>query len=238
MRWQLAPGDGAAPCGALVLFSLDVPDEARSVLHALLSDEERARAARFLFPELAARFIVAHARLRLLLADVLGIAAADIELTAGEFGKPRLAGDAAGSSVHFNLSHSGGWGLVGWARQREIGVDVECWRPMRDERALVHRFFSPHEIAAYESLPPPGRTEGFFNCWSRKESYIKAVGRGLGLPLDSFDVSLDRPALLLRTSAHCEDGRRWSLAAPAALAGMSVAVVLESDTLVLLPELP
>lgn len=187
-----------------------------------------------MFPELAARFVVAHARLRLLLAQRLGMDPARIELTTGEHGKPRLAGSAARSGLHFNLSHSDAWGLVGWAQDRELGVDVERWRPMRDERALVHRFFSPHEIAAYEALAPAQRTAGFFNCWTRKEAYIKAVGRGLGLPLDSFDVSLDAApaARLLRPSAHCEDGRRWSLAAPDALPGMSLAVVLESDALV------
>lgn len=223
-----------------MLFSLDIPEAPRDALQALLSETERARAARFLFPQLAQRFIVAHGRLRLLLARELGIDPADIQFRAGEHGKPHLAGEAALSGLQFNLSHSDGWGLVGWAREREIGVDVERWRRMRDERALVHRFFSPHEIAAYESLAPAERTAGFFNCWTRKEAYIKAVGRGLGLPLDSFDVTLDAPprARLLRQSPQCEDGRSWSLAAPEALSEVSVAVVLQADALTLLSDLP
>lgn len=171
---------------------------------------------------------MAHGRLRQLLSSVLGMAPENLEFAAGPHGKPHLAGAAAGSGLHFNLSHSGDVGLVGWAQGRDIGVDVEVWRPMRDEAALVHRYFSTAEIAAYEALPAASRTEAFFNCWTRKEAYIKAVGRGLGLPLDSFDVSLDSGsgARLLRPSALCDDGRQWSLAAPLFAPRLSLAVVL------------
>jgi 4'-phosphopantetheinyl transferase len=128
---------------------------------------------------------------------------------------------------------------VGWARGRELGVDIEVWRQTSDEAALVRRFFSPLEIAAYEALPAERRREGFFNCWTRKEAYVKAVGRGLGLALDSFDVALEGAdgALLLRPSPLCADGRCWSLAAPRGRAGVSLAVVLEADNLMLLPAL-
>lgn len=222
-----------------MLFPLDVPPAERESLHALLCDAERQRADRFLFPHLRQRFIVAHGRLRQLLGAASGIAPTRLEFATAAHGKPLLAGDSAGAGLHFNLSHSDGWGLVGWTHGREIGVDVERWRPMRDEAALVRRFFSSVENAAYDALAPDLRTEAFFNCWTRKEAYIKAVGRGLGLPLDSFDVSMSRgdEARLLRASTHCEDGRTWSLAAPDGPAGLSLAVVLESDNVVVLPDL-
>jgi 4'-phosphopantetheinyl transferase len=206
-------------------------------LRALLSHEERARAARFHFPAHARRFVVAHGRLRQALAPVVGVAPGQIEFATGAHGKPVLAGRAAASGIHFNLSHSDALGLVGWARGRELGVDVETWRQTSDEAALVRRFFSPVEIAAYEALPAQSRREGFFNCWTRKEAYVKAVGRGLGLALDSFDVSMDAGpgARLLRPSASCADGRCWSLAAPPCGAGVSLAVVLEADNLLLIP---
>jgi 4'-phosphopantetheinyl transferase len=156
--------------------------------------------------------------------------ARQIEFATGEHGKPRLAGAAAGSKVHFNLSHSGAYGLIGWAQDREIGVDVEEWRSLRDEPALVRRYFSAREIAAYEALPAAQRTEAFFNGWTRKEAYIKAIGRGLGLPLDSFDVSLDSgpAACLLRPSGLYDDDRPWSLAAPVMPSQLSLAVVLQA----------
>lgn len=224
---------GAAPCGALQLFPLDIDAAVIAQLAAVLSPAERARAARFHSPQHAQRFIVAHARLRELLAPLLHIAPAEIEFAAGPHGKPALSGAAAASGIQFNLSHSDGMGLIGWAQDRRIGVDVERWRALRDEAALVRRFFSPAEIAAYEALPDAQRRAGFFRCWTRKEAYVKAVGRGLGLPLHSFDVNLEQgdDARLLRPSAHCNDGRCWSLAAPEAAEDLSLAVVLEADAI-------
>jgi 4'-phosphopantetheinyl transferase len=218
-------------CGALYLFALDPPAAEVARLHSLLSADEQARAARFLSPLHRDRFAVAHGRLRELLASQLGVDPSALQFDTAEHGKPHLAGPQAGSGLQFNLSHSGDRGLVGWANQRHLGVDIELWRPLGDEAALVRRFFSPAENAAYEALAPAERTRGFFECWTRKEAYIKAVGRGLGLPLDSFDVSFGagcEPALL-RPSADVPEGRSWTLAAPSLGAGISVAVILEGD---------
>jgi 4'-phosphopantetheinyl transferase len=205
-------------------------DEAeRASLAGLLSAEERARAARFHAVDHAHRFVVAHARVRQQLGGLLGVEPAGLSFASGAHGKPRIAGKEGQARLEFNLSHSGALGLVGWAWQRAIGVDIEFWRPMSDEAALVRRFFSAAEIAAYEQLEPHARTPAFFNCWTRKEAYVKAVGRGLGLPLDSFDVSLGdgADARLLRASAIGDDGRSWSLAALRPGIAVSAAAVLE-----------
>ncbi|MCC6631061.1 MAG: 4'-phosphopantetheinyl transferase superfamily protein [Gammaproteobacteria bacterium] len=207
-------------------------------LHALLSADEQARAARFLSPVHRDRYAVAHGRLREILAERLEVAPEDLQFGQAEHGKPHLAGSHARSGLQFNLSHSGDRGLVGWAESLHLGVDIELWRPLGDEAALVRRFFSPAENAAYVALPEPERTQGFFECWTRKEAYIKAVGRGLGLPLDSFDVSFGpgRKAALLRPSAEVQGDRGWSLAAPSLGQGVSAAVILEADACHVLPE--
>jgi 4'-phosphopantetheinyl transferase len=168
-----------------------------------------------------------------MLAQLLPLAPRQIEFVAGADGKPELAGIAASSGLYFNLSHSGACGLVGWSWQREIGVDVEVWRNVRDEAALVRRFFSAVEVTAWDALPQAQQHEAFFNLWTRKEAYVKALGRGLGLPLHSFDVSHDTGAgaKLLRTSSLAADDRPWSLAAPVAAPAISLAVVLQSETL-------
>ncbi len=206
-------------------------------LSAILSPAELARAARFHAVVHANRFTVAHARLRQVLAALLDTAPTDIEFSEGEHGKPALAGKDAHTGLQFNLSHSGGVGLVGWAWHRAIGVDIEVWRPMSDEAAVVRRFFSPAEIAAYEALPSALHTRAFFQCWTRKEAYVKALGRGLGLPLASFDVSLQDSGetLLLRASAVQDDGRSWSMAAPPMHDGISAAVVLEGAPFLIQP---
>jgi 4'-phosphopantetheinyl transferase len=160
-----------------------------------------------------------------------------IDFAAGADGKPQLAGAAATSELCFNLSHSAGWGLVGWSWRRDIGVDVEAWRVMRDAAALVRRYFSAAEIAAWEALPQEPREQAFFNLWTRKEAYVKALGRGLSLPLHSFDVSHEsgNGARLLRSSELAGDARPWSLAAPEIDAKVSLAVVLQAETLTVSP---
>jgi 4'-phosphopantetheinyl transferase len=214
-----------------------VADAERAELARLLSDAERQRAARFHAAEHANRFEVAHARLRQQLAALLSVAPADIEFAAGPHGKPAIAGEPAGAGLEFNLSHSGSLGLVGWSWRGAIGVDIEFWRSTSDEAALVRRFFSASEIAAYEQLAPALRTQAFFNCWTRKEAYVKAVGRGLGLPLHSFDVSMGdaAEAHLVRASEVAADGRSWSLAAPQLDNGISAAVVLEGGAFHIIP---
>ncbi len=181
--------------------------------------------------------MVARARLRQQLAALLSVAPGDIGFSAGPHGKPEFAGELAQAGLEFNLSHSGSLGLVGWSWHRAIGVDIEIWRPTSDEAALVRRFFSASEIAAYELFPPALRTQAFFNCWTRKEAYVKAVGRGLALPLHSFDVSLGEAsaACLLRAPEAGDDGRSWSLAAPQLEDGVSAAVVLEGGAFHIVP---
>lgn len=164
---------------------------------------------------------------------MLGVAPGRIEFATGAHGKPMLADADAAAAVRFNLSHSDDVALFGWTRGRDIGVDIERWRVLHDEAALVRRFFSSVENAAYEALPAERRSEGFFNGWTRKEAYVKAVGRGIGLPLDSFDVSLDSGpgARLLRSAAAFDEGRRWNIAAPAGPPRTSLAVVVEAGQL-------
>jgi 4'-phosphopantetheinyl transferase len=180
---------------------------------------------------------VAHGRLRQLLGGALGLGPRTLEFTSGNGGKPALAGTAAGAGLRFNLSHSGGLGLVGWSWGRDIGVDVEVWRTMRDEAALVRRYFSDNEVAAWEALPADMRHEAFFNLWTRKEAYVKALGLGLGLALDSFDVSHESGAgaRLLRTSPLTGDSRTWTLVAPAIQQAASIAVVVQAGTLTASP---
>jgi 4'-phosphopantetheinyl transferase len=237
LRWQIAAAPGASACGGLHCFPLDLPAAQRESLASVLSATEAARASRFLAAEHGEQFTVAHGRLRLILAAVLQVRPSALRFAAGAHGKPELSGAEAASGLRFNLSHSGAWGFVGWAFERDIGVDIECWRSMRDMAALVRRYFSPAEIAAWEALPPERRSSGFFNAWTRKEAYVKAIGRGLALPLASFDVSLGdgAEARLLRPSALAGDGREFALAAPTGPADASLAVVLQSETLYITP---
>jgi 4'-phosphopantetheinyl transferase len=145
------------------------------------------------------------------------------------YGKPALAGELAEDWLRFNLSHSHGLALYAFTENREIGVDLEFIRPELAGEEIARRFFSSAEAAELAALPSHLRTEAFFNCWTRKEAYIKARGKGLSLPLDQFDVSLapGKPAALLRARGEPDESSRWSLTALAPAQGYVAALAVE-----------
>lgn len=197
----------------LWFWRLDVPAA------AVLSAEEEARAARFVYAEDAARFRAARAGLRLVLAEHLGQAAAALRFAYGPEGKPALPGGPA-----FNLSHSGDWAALAVTARARIGIDIEAQR--RVEPEVAARFFSAAEQAALAALAPADWQEGFFQIWTRKEAFVKALGQGLRRPLDSFDVTLGAAARLARLAEGGEAA--WILENLALGAGYSGALAVET----------
>ena len=188
------------------------PSQIDGLLHSL-AENEQARAGKFYFPIDRERFIVARGVLREILGLYLNRAAKSVSFRYGSHGKPALAWESGGNTIHFNMSHSHGVALYAVTRSREIGIDLEFIREDFEVEPLAERFFSRCEIATLRALPISLRKYAFFLCWTRKEAYIKARGAGLSLPLDQFDVSLipGEPAALLRTQANPDEALRWSL---------------------------
>lgn len=179
-----------------------------------LSVDERQRASRFHFDIDRDRYIAAHASLRDALSRYLQCAPRDIKFSTNEYGKPFLIRSNDFSrlmNIEFNLSHSGDFALIAITRGRKVGIDVERIRTDIELEDLARRNFSPREVSEFVSLPAEQRARGFFNCWTRKEAYIKAQGLGLSMPLDSFDVSLGEPAALKATRPDENESARWSL---------------------------
>jgi 4'-phosphopantetheinyl transferase len=179
---------------------------------AVLSTDESVRAGRFRFDRDRRRFIVARGALRSILGAYLGQAPACVKLRYGPHGKPTLI-PSTGAALRFNLSHAETRALCAVTLGREIGVDVENIRPLSDADDLARRFFSAREVLEYQTLAPGDRLPGFFNCWTRKEAYIKALGDGLSCPLDRFAVSF-RPreaARLIWIDGQPNGPLRWSL---------------------------
>jgi len=198
----------------VVSASLALVTPTQSRLDALSSDE-RARGARFVFEAHRRRFTAARCLLRELLGELLETAPAELRFEYGVAGKPALAWPKA--ELRFNVSHSGDQAVFAFARDVEIGVDIEEARGV-DHAAIAQRFFSPAECEALRSLPAERRSRGFFEIWTRKEAFVKARGGGLTIALDSFDVSLGEPARLLRVAGEPEParvGRIEALPAPA-----------------------
>jgi 4'-phosphopantetheinyl transferase len=204
-------------------------DRAPSFLE-ILAPDERDRASRFHFEKDRVRFILTRGILRTILARYLQSDAAHLSFDYNAYGKPSLAGRAGDApALHFNLSHAHELALYAFTLQREVGLDLEFIRHDFDCEEIAARFFSEREVAMLCALPASQRVQGFFNCWTRKEAYVKARGQGLSLPLDSFDVSLvpGRPAALLSVSDGTGETQRWRLQELNPAAGYVAAVVVE-----------
>jgi 4'-phosphopantetheinyl transferase len=156
--------------------------------YSMLAEPEKQRAERYRFPRLRDSFVLSRGALRRLIAGYADTSPERIEFAYGSHGKPSLA--APESRLSFNLSHSGDLAAYAFTVDGELGIDIEHASRTLDFEGLASRFFGREECQDLVSLPEASRAEAFFRCWVRKESYIKALGGGLSIPLDSFRVTL------------------------------------------------
>ncbi|MCK5945344.1 MAG: 4'-phosphopantetheinyl transferase superfamily protein [Planctomycetes bacterium] len=173
---------------------------------ALLSPAEQQRLRRYRFADHQRRYQIGHGALRRILAGYLSRDPGEIDFRQGPRGKPYLQGDGP----FFNLSHSGKLALIGVAGT-ELGLDVEKVRHLESLTQIARRHFSDREFAALDDLQGDARELAFYRCWTRKEAYIKALGEGLSMALDSFDVSLCEEPRFLACHDGREDPERWSM---------------------------
>lgn len=191
----------------LHIWSLDVPsDRLDRALHSL-SPDETARMERFVYDRHRHHYIAARGRLREILGAETGQAPESLVFTYGPEGKPSLQ-----DGPSFNLSHSGGFACLAIHPTARLGVDIEAFRVV--EEGVAARFFSDAENSALSSLKPSARKAAFFRCWTRKESIIKAIGGGLSIPLDAFDVTLstEHPPQITRLDTPYGTASDWAMA--------------------------
>lgn len=177
----------------------------------LLSVDESARAARFVFDRDRDRYIAGRAVLRRILGRYLAKDPADLRFCYNGFGKPWLVGERAWS-LHFNLSHAGGVAALAVSHLHEIGIDIEERKPLKED--IARRFFSAAEYRQLRQLSGQDHLEAFYRCWTRKEAFVKAHGEGLSLDLASFDVSLlkEETPRLLRLAGDIDAPSQWRMA--------------------------
>jgi 4'-phosphopantetheinyl transferase len=188
---------------------LTAPDGVVRLFAELLTPAEQARMERFRLDGLRRSFAISRGALRILLGYYSHTSPQAIEFTYGPNGKPSITRPTC---IRFNVSHSGNLALLAFTLDCEIGIDLECIRPVPDLRSLAERFFCPEETAELLSIPASQRDRAFFQCWTRKEAYVKGIGQGLALPLDSFRVTLrpEEPVRLVRP-ADCFDAVGWTI---------------------------
>jgi len=210
-------------------------------LQLYLSRDELQRAQRFFFEKDKNNFIVARGILRKILSLYIDRQPYEFIFDYNKFGKPFLPHEFEGGKFRFNLSHSRGLALYAITLNHEVGIDIEYIREDFDDFGIARRFFSPGEVAVLHSLPVEQQKEAFFLCWTRKEAFIKAIGKGLSIPLNQFDVSLtpNHPAELLRTRYDRLEVNRWSIfnidlfpdyAAALAIAGKAMQLKYQAST--------
>ena len=212
--------------------SLDAPASEIQHLRTFLLEDEVHRADRFRFPKDRNHFTIARGVLRILLSRYLKLEPGHIRFEYNRYGKPALHSGIGPFDLKFNLSHSGKLALYAFARCREVGIDIEDTRRRIDQAGdIAKRYFSEYENQIFQSLPEDLRREAFFNCWTRKEAYIKARGKGLLLPLDQFDVTLapGEPAKLLETRDDPLGISHWTMRALNPGPEYIAALVVEGD---------
>ena len=165
----------------------------------VLSAEECERYARFDRASLRTRYAQAHVFLRQTLSRFAAVGPADWQFGQGEFGRPFVAGPAAGLGLNFNLSHSRDYAACVVTDGAACGIDIERVRPTAHLLAIAWRRFAPEEFEELQVLEGQARTQRFFELWTEKEAWVKA--RGLGLTLGTnhrigelAGVDLHRPA--------------------------------------------
>ncbi len=172
------------------IWQVDLQDVTLDGHLKVLSEDERIRVDKFVFPNDKKSFARSRCALRLILAEYLVSLPEKLLFHYGEHGKPVLAEN---DSVDFNISHYENIALVAVTRGRPLGVDINrvggrTDRSPTDWKPIAKRSFSPGEQQEFEILPPERQEETFYRIWTQKEAYTKAIGDGFSYGFQTFSV--------------------------------------------------
>lgn len=204
--------ESSLDCTAIELWSipLDIGDQARAAITQVLTDDDRKRAATLRFAHDRQRFEVSRASLRVLLGRHLGEDPRGLRFELEDHGKPRLAGSFP---VRFSASRSHAMGLICLSSVGQVGVDLEFVVDIPESTDLAAQYFTPREASHVAAAAPACRSRRFLEYWTRKEAYVKGLGIGLRLPLDTFEVSLHAGATDVQPRiATATGGMHWKTA--------------------------
>jgi 4'-phosphopantetheinyl transferase len=196
----------------------------------MLSSEERERAARFHFQEDRESYLVAHSLTRGVLAELTRTKPAELTFELGSHGRPELVQPEQPGRLRFNLSHTRGMVACAVTLEHDIGVDVERIERRVEIDSLARNVFSEAEREALDRLEPTAKRRRFFELWTLKEAYIKAVGKGLSLPLRAITLELgsgQRPSIRF-DAPITDEGTEWWLDVSEPLTGFMLAVAVRA----------
>lgn len=170
-------------------------------LSSLLSSTEQQREQRTINIVDRNTFTTSHAALRIILGKHLSKSPQSLQFSPGQNNKPNLK---ESTRLHFNLSHTRDYSLLGVSSQDHIGIDIEIIKHTRDILGIAKRFFSATEYNWLIKTKGEQRIDCFYQLWCHKEAYLKALGIGLQGGLASFSLSKDH----LVTTCSIDDGNK------------------------------
>ena len=192
-----------------------------------LSDDENFRLNKFKITAKRYEFSRVRSILRYLLKRYLNADPRSIKFGMSSHGKPFVIGH----DISFNVTHSHGCALIGFTRNTPIGLDVEKLRNKVDCQGLSRRYFSPNESDELLAIAEEDQQQAFFTCWTRKEAFVKALGRGIGFGLDNFDVAFqnhDQPRIKdIRFKE--ENAKHWGVASLNTSPGYVASICYKSE---------
>jgi len=178
----------------------------------LLDAAEREQERRFYFAKDRRRYLVTRALVRTVLSKYASVQPREWVFSPNAYGKPNIVnGQALDASLSFNISHTDSLIVLGVTKLRALGVDVENFDARPASIDVADRFFAPREVAELAKVQPQQQHYRFFEYWTFKESYIKARGMGLSLPLDKFSFHYpdDRGVEIAIDPELNDDPGRW-----------------------------
>jgi 4'-phosphopantetheinyl transferase len=221
--WALPPAALVLAGDEVHVWRVDVRSAyaRRNDLWRVLAKDERQKATDLLFEDDRKRFVVSRGVLRILLGRYLRAQPDSFVFGYNPHGKPFLVG---APGIRFSTSHSHDLVLLAFVREHlreDLGLDE-----------IASRHFATREVATLHSLPNTSRKEAFFACWTRKEAFAKAKGRGLTLPFNRFEVTLapGEPAMLLNVEEDIREPFRWTVQELIPGPGYAAALVVEEHS--------
>lgn len=195
------------------------------VLAALLTNTEREQADSLRLEKVRLQYSASRACLRHVLSLYTGLPPSDLTFTTNACGKPSLA-NASGPA--FNLSHSGGLGLIAVYAGTTVGVDIEHSRRKDKLAGIAARVFSPPELAAWQTLPPVAQPDAFYRLWTIKEAVLKAAGCGFSVSPADIDTGacITPPDNLEYLTVSLPDHGSWEVTSFSAADGYPAAVAV------------
>ncbi|KIH86015.1 4'-phosphopantetheinyl transferase family protein [Pseudomonas batumici] len=196
----------------LALYELIDDERLLNAYRELLSRAEREQERRFQFTSDRRRYLVTRALVRIVLSRYLPVLPKDWLFCTNAYGRPQAVNvEARQAQLSFNISHTHGLIAMGVTRYRLLGLDVENVNGPAFCSGIVDRYFAADEVLAFYRVPPEQRRDRYFEYWTFKESYIKARGMGLSIPLDkfSFDYPHQRGVRITIDPVLADHAERW-----------------------------